>query len=156
MMKVLKIILSVFILFLCTSFIFKGNHLPTSRGGYEVEVFLPWTRSGSGYWTQYKGYSVYNDFDYMITKSKYPINGGYYYDFWFYSQSYYWDGYTAQYTSTNVRNFILSDYNGNIITQDKSNLGITFKDAFNAVTLRYTSTSPSLGVKFTWSSMSAK
>ena len=57
------------------------------------------------------GYNVYSNFDYMISRSVYPDSYGYYnFYFWFYSQSYYWDGRNPIYTSTNVRNITVHVY----------------------------------------------
>jgi hypothetical protein len=88
-MKFLKIVLILTLIILSTSFVSdevkKVDNISHSKNydGYETEVYLTWTQSGAGYWTKSSGYSIYNDFDYMLTRSKYPINGYYYFDFWF-------------------------------------------------------------------------
>ena len=160
-MKFLKLLLLSFIFCITTSFLstdkLQQEQIQQSSWNYETVVFLDWTPSGSDYWSQSKGYSVYNGFDYMITRSKYPVyEDYYYYDFWFYSQSYYWDGYKATYVATNIKNFYVYDSFSNVIVYDTSDMGIIFFDTYNATTLRYISKNPNLGVYFKWGYMSAK
>ena len=98
-MKFLKILLFYILTVLVVSF----TNTAQSQT-YDVQVYKSWTPSGVGYWTQGRYYHVYNDFDWMITRSVMSFNGYYYFDFWFFSQSYYWDGYKADYAATNIRN----------------------------------------------------
>jgi hypothetical protein len=157
-MKFLKIVLILMMSFVTTSFTPIDYISPKYRlvQTYQTQPYKGWTQSGSGYWIQGTTYNTYNDFDYMITRSVNKINGYYYYDFWFYSQSYYWDGYNAQYTSTNIKNFVIYNMNNSIVTSDMSSIGITFKDTYNAKTLTFISTSPDIGVRFKWGGMRAK
>ena len=124
--------------------------------GYDVQSYINWTPSGAGYWTQSTSYSIYNDFDYKITRSVYPNrNGYYYYDFWLFSQSYYWDGYTSSYTSTNLKNVNVY-VNGTHVTSDYSTVGISFNKTYNAISLRFISKSTNPKIYFKWGSMKAK
>lgn len=141
-----KILIIISILF---SFSFIGD---------KKDVYINWQPSNSGYWTYGMGYNVYNDFDYCVTRNVYDKSGYYYYDFWFYSQSYYWDGANAKYTSTNVRNisiFINEGYGLKLINYDYTPLGITFFGQFCAknLTIKSRSFNPMLVIK--WNNMSA-
>jgi hypothetical protein len=91
----------------------------------------------------------------MITRSKYPINGYYYYDFWFYSQSYYWDGYSASYAYTNLRNVNVY-LDGKHYGSDYSTLGISFFETHNATSLRVITKNPKASIWFKWDYMNAK
>jgi hypothetical protein len=158
-MRVLRNILLMVGLILTTSF------MPTSVPSeepitltvqkYDTQPYITWRRSGSGYWTQYTNYYVYNDFDWMVSRSVGTINGYYYYDFWFYSQSYYWDGYSASYTSTNLRNVNVY-VDGKHYSSDYSSLGITFNQTYNAIGLRIMSKNPRPSISITWGQMKAK
>jgi len=123
------------------------------------EVYVNWQPSKSGYWTYGVGFNVYNDFDYMISRSTYPDNYGYYtFYFWFYSQSYYWDGYNATYTSTNVRNisiFINEAYGNKLICYDNTPLGVTFFGQYSPLNLRFKSKLTNPLVIIRWNNMSA-
>jgi hypothetical protein len=125
----------------------------------ETEVYVNWQPSKSGYWTYGVGFNVYNDFDYMISRSTYPNNYGYYtFYFWFYSQSYYWNGYNATYTSTNVRNitvFINEGYGNKLICYDYTPLGVTFFGQYSPVNLRFKSKLTNPLVIIRWNNMSA-
>lgn len=138
----------------------KDDAIPTTyyeeSQSYDVQSYISWRPSGYGYWTQGSTYSIYNDFDWMVTRSIYPNkNGYYYYDFWFFSQSYYWDGYSASYTSTNLRDVNVY-VNGTHITSDYSTVGITFNQTYNAMSLRFISRSTNPKIYFKWGSMKAK
>lgn len=123
-------------------------------GGYETQVYVPWKKSGSGYWLDHGTYYTYNDFSFMVSRSKYKIGGYYYYDIWFYSESYYWDGQNADYTSTNIKNVYVY-VNGNLVTYNENSLGITFFDETAPHSLRFTTTSTSPKVWVTWKEMKA-
>lgn len=122
------------------------------------DIFVNWQPSNSGYWTYSNGYNIYNDFDYCVTRNSYDKSGYYYYDFWFFSQSYYWDGRNATYTSTNVRNisiFINEGYGLKLVGYDFSPLGITFFGQFcpKQLTIRSRQYNPTIFIK--WNNMSA-
>jgi hypothetical protein len=160
-MKVLKLILLTLVVFVTTSFIPSvkiEDGIVTNRvvKSYDVQTYIPWKVSGSGYWSNSHNYQIYNDFDFKVTRSIYPNrNGYYYYDFWFFSQSYYWDGYKQSYTSTNIKN--VNIYVGNqLVVSDYNSMGITFNQTFNAMSLRFItkSTNPQIYIK--WGSMKAK
>lgn len=150
-MKFFKFIIFVVIFLTLSSF--KGDK--SSKQTYEVVTYVNWKPSSVGYWATTRGYSVYNDFDWMVTRSKYSYNGYYYFDFWFFSQSYYWDGYQAQYTTTNIKKIDVY-FDGNWVTSDYTNLGITFDRTYNAITLRVMSVNPQPNIYFKWKSMQAK
>lgn len=150
------------VMLVTTSFIFKGDTtetLPTSTlvvtDVYDVEPYLPWQSSGSGYWTESTNYYIYNDFDFMVSRSVKPIGGYYYYDFWFFSQSYYWDGRESSYTSTNLRNINIYVNKVNI-TSDYSSVGVTFNQTFNATSLRFRSKAYQPNIYIKWDYMKAK
>ena len=149
MRTVFKIFLVSLFLLISTSFSVK----------YDSQIYVPWKVSGSGYWTNAKGYSVYNDFDYMVSKSTYPDQYGYYsYDFWFYSQSYYWDGYKANYASTNVRDisiYLNDGYGLKLMSYDNSMIGITFFDNYSPTKLRVKAKSYNPIILIKWNFMSA-
>jgi hypothetical protein len=111
-MKFLKIVLLSLVVLFTTSFTNEHNiDTPTPieySKGYEFIPVIDWTASGAGYWTKGYGYNLYSDFDWMVTRSTNKIGGYYYYDFWFYSQSYYWDGVNSKYTYTNIREVTIS------------------------------------------------
>jgi hypothetical protein len=167
MMRVLKNILLVLTLCLFTSSVGPGliekesvntdvveYSETTTYGGYETEVYIPWKKSGSGYWLQYSGYYVYNDFSFMISRSKEKIGGYYYYDIWFYSESYYWDGKNAEYTSTNIKNvYVYVD--GKLTTYNESSIGITFFNETTPHSLRFVTTSKYPKVWVQWKQMKA-
>lgn len=120
--------------------------------------YLGWRKSGSGYWTYSVGYNTYNDFDYAITRNVYDKSGYYYYDFWFYSQSYYWDGYRATYTSTNIRNITVFINEGDglkLVNYDYTPLGITFFNQFSPINLRVKSRLYNPLIIIKWNNMSA-
>lgn len=154
-MKYIKLfILSIFLL--TTSFTPSNDKNYSVSQTYNTLTYVDWHKSGSGYWIESDGYNIYNDFDWMITRSIYPDNYGYYYyDIWFYSQSYYWDGQNAAYTATNIK-YITVFVNNIIILVDNSNLGVTFNDTYNAKTLRFKSLSKTPTIYFKWKSMCAK
>ena len=157
-MKVLKNIVLILAILLSTSFIHKGeiSHKIVKPQAYGTQVYTPWKTSGSGYWTTNANYHIYNDFDFMITRSTYPNSGGYYfYDFWFFSQSYYWNGYGASYTSTNITgvSVYVGDY---LVVSDYSNIGITFNKTFNATSIRIMSKSTKPNIHLKWGDMKAK
>lgn len=149
MKKFLKISLLLSFLFITTSFGEK----------YGTEIYIPWKVSGSGYWTNLNGYAVYNDFEYMVSRStSVDQYGYYYYDFWFYSQSYYWDGYNATYTSTNIRNVIVQvneGYGYRTISYDYTPLGISFFSQYSPLSLRIKSKSYNPLIIMRWNNMSA-
>jgi len=125
-----------------------------SQSKYETIKYIDWGKSNSGYWTEHNSYAVYNDFDWCVTRSKYKIGGYYYFDFWFYSQSYYWDGQSPSYTSTNIRD--VSVYFDNIfILSDNSTLGISFYDVTNPSQLRIKAVNPTPYIIIKWDYMSA-
>lgn len=125
----------------------------------ETEVYVNWQPSKSGYWNYGVGFNVYNDFDYMVSRTTYPDNYGYYtYYFWFYSQSYYWDGNNATYTSTNVRNitiFINEGYGNKLICYDNTPLGVTFFGQYSPINLRFKSKSRNPYIIMKWNNMTA-
>jgi hypothetical protein len=124
--------------------------------GTQYVGYIPWSKSGAGYWTQSTGYSIYNDFDWKVTRTQYADSYGYYYYYvWFYSQSYWWDGYNAKYTSTNVKNVVMS-VNGYATTANRSDLGITFNDTYNASSLTFKIKSSNPTVYISWGSMHAR
>jgi hypothetical protein len=162
-MKVLKLILLSMVVLISTSFI-PSSHViddivtnkTTLQQSYDVQTYIPWKVSGSGYWSKSTNYQIYNDFDFMVTRSIYPNNGGYYYyDFWFFSQSYYWDGYSQSYTSTNLKNVNIY-VNNQLVVSDYSSVGITFNKTFNATSLRIMSKSTQPQIYIKWGSMKAK
>jgi hypothetical protein len=161
-MKFLKLVLIFLFVFLNTSFItisdVNENTIIYDEGysqSYDVEPYIQWSPSGVGYWTQNTNYYIYNDFDWMISRSVNTFNGYYYFDFWFFSQSYYWDGYNASYTSTNLRNVNVY-VDGDHYTSDYSTLGITFNQTYNATSLRIITKNPQPSIYFKWDSMNAK
>lgn len=121
---------------------------------YNTVIYLDWRLSGSAYWVDNGTYYTYNDFSYMVTRSTQPMGGYYYYDFWLFSQSYYWDGINANYTSTNIKNVYVY-VNGVLVTYDKSPLGITFFDEVAPTVLRVMSTSKTPKIIISWEKMSA-
>lgn len=151
MMKFFKVILFVITFLFVSSFKSDKN----LKQGYDVIPYINWKPSGVGYWTTTRGYSVYNDFDWMVTRSKYSYNGYYYFDFWFFSQSYYWDGYQSQYTTTNIKKIDVY-FDGQYVLSDNTQLGITFDKTYNAVTLRVISANPQPKIYYKWKSMQAK
>lgn len=157
MMRVLKYILVLLICLTTTSFIPK-NEVTTPNYTRLVdsgEIYLNWQLSGSGYWTTHTNYHVYNDFSFMVARSTKSYNGYYYFTIWLYSQSYYWDGYNANYTSTNIRNVkVYSD--GYLATQNISAIGITFYDKTAPKLLRFKSTNRHPKIYISWKQMSAK
>ena len=150
-MKVFKIILLT--LLLSTSFIYSQKTNETNK--YETIVYSDWQNSGSGYWSTNDKYYTYNDFDFLISRSKETFGGYYYYDFWLFSQSYYWDGNEATYTSTNIKDITVI-VDGNVVKQEFSDIGITFNKMYNAITLRVKSSKVKPNIIITWKSMSAK
>jgi len=134
--------------------------ITTSFGqGYETETYVNWKHSNSGYWISNNGFNVYSDFDFMITRTVYPDNYGYYtFYFWLYSQSYYWDGYRASYTSTNIRNVTVHISEGGglkLVAYDYSPLGITFYSQYCPSNLVFKSKIKSPLYYIRWGSMSA-
>lgn len=134
--------------------------ITTSFGqGYETDTYVSWKQSNSGYWQSNYGFNVYNDFDFMITRTVNPDNYGYYtFYFWFYSQSYYWDGYKATYTSTNIRNVTVHMNDGNglkLVAYDYSPLGITFYGQYCPSNLIFKSKTRTPVYFIRWSNMSA-
>lgn len=158
-MKFLKYLILVLVFGLTTSFISsEKDNYPYDEGysqTYDVITYIGWTQSGVGYWTEGSYYYTYHDFDWMITRSATTINGYYYFDFWFYSQSYYWDGYTADYTSTNLRNINIY-VDGYHYSSDYSTLGVTFNSTYNAKSLRIITKNPRPKIYFKWDYMNAK
>lgn len=152
--SILKKLLIVVFLVFTTSFTPTSKKVDKKQT-YDIVTYIKWTPSYSGYWTYSKGYSIYNDFDWMVSRSTYSYNGYYYFDFWFFSQSYYWDGYQAQYTTTNIKKVDVY-FDGSWVLSDKTPLGITFDKTYNAVTLRVMSKNPQPKIYFKWGSMNAK
>jgi len=126
------------------------------RAIYEDVTYISWSKSNSGYWTNYTNYSVYNDFDWMVSRSNQPdYYGYYYYHIWFYSQSFYWNGYNKKFTSTNIKDIKL--YVNNYLTVIHSNgLGITFMNEYKATSLTFKSKLPNAKINIVWGKMSAK
>jgi hypothetical protein len=157
MMRVLKYILVLMICLMTTSFMPKTEAV-TSIYKFQQDkgqIYLNWQPSGSGYWTKHTNYHVYNDFSFMVARSTYTYDGYYYFSVWLYSQSYYWDGYNANYTSTNIRYVnIYSD--GYLVTQDNTTIGITFYDKLSPRELRFKSKNKFPKFYITWKQMSAK
>lgn len=152
---------SLMTIFLClvvlinTSFY---NHISAqnNKAASKYITYIPWKSSDVGYWLTYNNYSVYNDFDYKISRTILPTkSGNYYYYVSFYSQSYYWDGYKANYTSTNVRNIKLS-INDSIVSSNLTDLGITFNGTYTASSLTFSSKSKSPAIWISWENMKAK
>lgn len=145
----LKKLFLILFFFLTVSFVQKE----------ETETYVDWQHSNSGYWMYRNGYNVYNDFDYMVSRSIYPDKYGYYsFYFWFYSQSYYWDGYRASYTSTNIRNVIVyinEGYGDKVISYDYTPIGITFFGQYCPFSLIFKSKSRTPMVVIRWNFMSA-
>jgi hypothetical protein len=163
-MKVLKNTMLALIVIIMTSFIPRDKtcevddviHTVMNYQTYDTQVHTSWKLSGSGYWRESNGYSIYNDFEYAISRSIYPINGYYYYDFWFFSQSYYWDGYTQHWAATNMMNVDVYVDNQHV-TSDYSTLGITFSGKeYNATSLRFYTKNPNAKIYFKWGGMKAK
>ena len=160
-MRVLKNILLIGVLILTTSFLptevtnkeIGINY--TESQTYDVQQYIGWSPSGVGYWTQGRYYHVYNDFDWMLTRSVKSFDGYYYFDFWFFSQSYYWDGYSADYASTNIRN-VKVYVDGKFYKSENSTLGITFFKTYNASSLRVITKNPRPIIYFKWGYMNAK
>lgn len=152
----------VLILFLLTS-VFTSKSVDTTSNRsiieykfYQNTSYINWSKSGVGYWTSYSNYSVYNDFDWMVSRSNAPdYNGYYYYYIWFYSQSFYWNGYDKKYTSTNIVGMKLY-VNNYLVISDNSPLGITFMNEYNASLLTFKSKSPTVKINIVWKNMSAK
>jgi hypothetical protein len=145
----IKKVLLVILVFLSVSFSKKN----------ETEVYIYWQQSNSGYWTYGRGFNVYSDFDYMVSRTTYTDSYGFYtYYFWFYSQSYYWDGYRATYTSTNVRNItvhINEGYGLKLTCYDYTPLGVTFFGQYSPTNLRFKSKSRNPYIIMKWNNMSA-
>lgn len=140
-MKILKYLLTTVFAFFIYSFVSAQD------------IYINWQKSGSGYWSSFPNYSVWSDFDFCVTKT--PINKYYSFDIWLFSQSYYWDGYRIQYTSTNIRN--IDVYVDNILyTVDRNPLGITFYQKYNPPSLRITTTNPYPKIYLNWGQMHAK
>ena len=156
-MKCFKIILILLIFLLGSSF---TQQIGGDGEKYPTETYMGWKPSGSGYWLLYSGYGVYNDFDFMVTKSIDADENGYYsYDFWFFSQSYYWDGRNAVYTATNIRYITVSvdvGIGSQVILMNSSDIGITFNKVTSIPSLRFKSTNKSPKIWITWKNMSAK
>jgi len=123
-------------------------------GNYETEVYVPWQHSGVGYWVQYQTYYTYNDFSYMVSRSKETFGGYYYYDVWFYSNSYYWDGNNATYTSTNIK-YVYVYVDGKLTSKNENSIGITFYNETAPTSLRFMSTSKYPKVWIKWNQMKA-
>jgi hypothetical protein len=153
-MKFLKIILLLLIVVTNTSFINSPNPTNTEviREPYTTVVYIPWKKSGSGYWTQTRGYNRYNDFDMMISRSTTQINGYYYFDVWLYSQSYYWVNNSPNYVSTNITNVSVIVNNQTIIYYTNP-IGITFKGEYSPKHLRFKTISPTPSVWLKWGNM---
>lgn len=123
----------------------------SQEGTYDVVTYINWTKSGSGYFTTYPGYVVYNDFDWAVTRSTKQFNGYYIYDIWFFSQSYIKDN-DVEYISTNVKNVYV--YSNNVLVSRCVNpVGITFFDEVPAETLKFYSKSKFPIIYITWGSM---
>lgn len=137
---------------LVSLFVFSNKF--TCAQTYEVITYKTWAPSGVGYWTRGYYYNIYNDFDWMLTRSTETINGYYYFDFWFFSQSYYWDGYTPEYASTNIRNIDVY-VDGRYYKSDYSTIGITFLKTYNAQSLRIITKNPRPTIYFKWGNMKA-
>ena len=155
-----SILISIFLLFVFSNEpvgAIEPNHsIVNTKTIYQTSSYIPWSRSNSGYWYTYSTYSVYSDFDWMVTRSNKPdYYGYYYYHTWFYSQSFYWDGYNKKYTSTNIRNIKIY-VNGSLTIYDTSDLGITFMNEYNATGLTFKSKIPNVKINIIWSSMTAK
>jgi len=154
----MKLILSLILIFtLWISPTFKHDTVtPVVAASSNTVSYIEWTPSNSGYWTQYTSYSVYNDFEWSVVRSKYPDDyGQYYYYVWFYSQSYFWDGYNAKYTSTNIKNIKI--YANDVLTTwNTTDLGCTFNGEYNAANLNFKIASANPKFEITWGHMSAK
>lgn len=112
-----------------------------------------WKNSGSGYWNQNNGIWIYNDFDFKIMRSSTTdVNGYYTYYMYFLSQSYYWDGSNASYTSTNIK-YIDLYVDGNWILRNYNDLGITFYDSYSPNSLTFKSKKSNVYIYFTWKNM---
>lgn len=117
-------------------------------------TYMSWTQSGAGYWTQSQYYNIYNDFDWAVTRTRYADSYGYYtFKVWFFSQSYYWDGYSAAYTSTNIRSINIY-LDGTHWVSDYSKIGITFSNEY--VGFKFKSKKSNPRIVITWGTMSAK
>lgn len=121
---------------------------------YHTVVYIDWSLSGSGYWIKHPRYHIYNDFKMMISRSTTTIGGYYHYDLWFYSESYYWDGRKATYTSTNVKNINVY-VDGVLKKQNNSAIGITFFDEMSPHSLRVVSKSKNPLIYVTWGQIKA-
>ena len=143
-------------LFLIITFIITTSF---TKYGVGDEIYVNWQPSNSGYWSYYNTFNIYSDFDYMISKSAYPDKYGYYtFYFCFYSQSHYWDGRNATYTSTNIRNITvhLNEGNGNkLICYDYTPLGISFFGQYCPPNLIFKSRYSRPMIIIRWGSMSA-
>ena len=124
---------------------------------YEVINIINWTQSDLGYWIVGYGYNLYSDFDWMVTRSVYSDTYGYYYyDLWFFSQSYYWDGVNVKYCHTNIREITVSIDVGKgkkDVVMDMTPMGITFDESTNAPTLRFKSTFTNPYIWIKWGKM---
>jgi len=133
--------------------------LTVSFNQKETEVYTNWQTTNSGYWMYRNGYNVYSNFDYMISRSVYPDSYGYYtFYFWFYSQSYYWDGRNPIYTSTNVRNITVHIYDitgEKLVSYDYSPIGITFNNQFSPYSLNFKTRNRTPIILIRWGYMSA-
>lgn len=140
-----NIFLTLCIIFACIS----------SSKSQSIDVeYITWTNSGVGYWTKSTYYNIYNDFDWAVTRTQYPDYNGYYtFKVWLYSQSYYWDGRNATYTSTNIRNIDVY-LDGTRWVSNYSQIGITFKDEYVGIKFKIKKANPYFMIK--WGTMSAK
>ena len=153
-MKFLKIILLLLVITTNTSFINPPTptNIEVINKSYPTVVYIPWRKSGSGYWTQSKGYNRYNDFDFMVSRSTQKINGYYYFDIWLYSQSYYWVNSNPEYVSTNISNVRVL-VNNHIIINYTNPIGITFKNEYSPIHLRFKTINPRPSVWLKWGNM---
>jgi hypothetical protein len=119
---------------------------------YDVVVYKDWMHSGSGYFTIYDTYYVYNDFDWAITRSVEKFNGYYIFDIWFFSQSYIKTGEKIEYISTNIRDIYV--YANKVqVSRCVNPVGITFFDAESAYTLRFYHKNAYPGIFMKWGNM---
>ncbi|NIP31193.1 MAG: hypothetical protein GTN59_11745 [Candidatus Dadabacteria bacterium] len=131
-----------------------GERHSVNQKQYNSSIYVDWKVSGSGYWSNNDYYYIYNDFMYMISRSDFKINNYYYFDIWLFSESYYWDGSQATYTSTNIK-YVTVYVNGYVSAKNTNSLGVTFFDEAAPKSLRVKSQSKNPRITFSWKEMKA-